>query len=134
VSFDAGASTDPDGDPLTYRWTYGDEPAGTASALGPATTSHVYANRGTYKARVRVADGQGHVVTAAATVGIYEVRGTRREQVCGNPATAVPAEDGWFEVGGTQRELGRTRLRGGARRVRRDRTPRLAHHHHRRDP
>ena len=43
---------DPDGDALTYSWTFGD--GGDASG---AQVSHQYSTGGTYKAQVRVSDG-----------------------------------------------------------------------------
>ncbi|WP_400079167.1 FG-GAP-like repeat-containing protein [Winogradskyella sp. R77965] len=52
VSFDASASTDPDGDTLTYAWDFGD--GTTASGV---TTSHVYTNVAAYTATLTVNDG-----------------------------------------------------------------------------
>jgi serine protease len=54
VSVDGTASSDPDGDPLTYAWTYGD--GGTGSG---ATASHTYAAAGTYSIGLTVSDGRG---------------------------------------------------------------------------
>ena len=54
VNFDAGASTDPDGDPLSYAWSFGDG----GSATGEAT-SHTYTSPGSYTAVVTVSDGTG---------------------------------------------------------------------------
>ena len=53
VNFDASKSTDPQGYPLTFAWTFGD---GTAMGSG-ATTSHTYQDHGTYTATVAVSDG-----------------------------------------------------------------------------
>jgi PKD repeat protein len=47
---------DPDGDTLTYTWTFGD---GTPDALG-ATVTHVYAAPGIYEALILVQDGHGN--------------------------------------------------------------------------
>jgi PKD repeat protein len=52
VIFDGTRSFDPDGDPLTYHWDFGDGTIGT----GPKV-SHVYKNPGTFTARLRVSDG-----------------------------------------------------------------------------
>lgn len=52
VRFNATASYDPDDDPITYAWDFGD--AGTGD--GP-TPTHVYATAGTYRPRVTVSDG-----------------------------------------------------------------------------
>ena len=46
VSFDGRDSTDPDGDPLTYEWSFGDNTTGSTQA----NPSHTYANPGTYTA------------------------------------------------------------------------------------
>ncbi|WP_052461040.1 FG-GAP-like repeat-containing protein [Psychroserpens mesophilus] len=52
VDFDASASTDPDNDPLTYSWDFGD--GTTASGV---TTSHVYTTSAEYTAMLIVSDG-----------------------------------------------------------------------------
>jgi PKD repeat protein len=52
VLFDGTRSLDPDGDPLTYHWDFGDGTVGT----GPKV-SHVYKSPGTFTARLRVSDG-----------------------------------------------------------------------------
>ena len=53
VSFTGSGSTDPDGDPLTYSWDFGD---GSTSA--EANPSHTY-EAGNYTAQLTVSDGQG---------------------------------------------------------------------------
>ncbi len=54
VAFNASASTDPDGDPLTFTWNFGD--GTTGSGVGP---THRYAATGTYTASVTANDGRG---------------------------------------------------------------------------
>jgi PKD repeat protein len=54
VSFNAGGSSDPQGQPLTYAWTFGDGSTGTG-----LTTTHTYAAPGTYAVTVTVKDTSG---------------------------------------------------------------------------
>jgi hypothetical protein len=69
VALDGGASSDPDGDALTYSWTL-QRPATSAAALTGATTSKpgfVADVAGTYVATLTVSDGK---VTASASITI----------------------------------------------------------------
>ena len=52
VNFSSAGSSDPEGDPLTFAWTFGD--GGTSTQANPA---HTYANEGPYSARLTVSDG-----------------------------------------------------------------------------
>jgi glucose/arabinose dehydrogenase len=54
VRFDGSGSTDPDGDTLTYSWSFGDGTAGS-TAQSP---QHVYAEDGSYTATLTVSDGE----------------------------------------------------------------------------
>lgn len=56
TNFDASASSDPDGDALTYTWNFGDN---TQPAVGGAQISHLYANLGSYQVIVKVQDTIG---------------------------------------------------------------------------
>jgi hypothetical protein len=60
------SATDPDGDTLTYTWTFGD---GSAPATGnPA--SHIYSKLGNFTITITVDDAHGHTVSSSATASI----------------------------------------------------------------
>ncbi|GII23142.1 carbohydrate-binding protein [Planosporangium mesophilum] len=64
VNFTSTAS-DPDGDPLSYSWVFGD--GGTATGAG---ASHTYTTDGQYTATVTVDDGHGNTATADVVVTV----------------------------------------------------------------
>jgi len=59
------AATDPDGDPLTYTWYFGDGSTGNG-----ATVTHVYAAAGLYNVIVYVNDGPFNMVQSTVTVNV----------------------------------------------------------------
>jgi glucose/arabinose dehydrogenase/PKD repeat protein len=89
VSFDARGSTDPDGDALTFAWSFGD---GTSAAAG-ATITHTYSAAGRYTATVAVRDAQGGSDSAAVTIDA----GNRAPV----PAISAPSATATFSVGQT---------------------------------
>lgn len=71
VNFDASASTDPEGDPLTYRFDFGDgsPPVEQSSPL----IAHTYVADGTYAASVEVSDDGGLATTDVLTINVGAV-------------------------------------------------------------
>jgi glucose/arabinose dehydrogenase/PKD repeat protein len=63
VSFSSAGSSDPEGQPLTYAWTFGDGATSTA-----ANPTHTYAAAGTYTARLTVSDGVNSTASAPVTI------------------------------------------------------------------
>ncbi len=64
VTFDVTESSDPDGDPFTFAWDFGDGESGTG-----ATPVHTYARAGTFSVIVIASDGQVPIkATAVVTV------------------------------------------------------------------
>jgi len=85
--FDGSASSDPDGDSLTYEWWFGDR---TASSTEVSPT-HSYTAAGTYTATLFVRDGRGGV--GSKTIRIDA--GNRPP----NPKIEAPAATKLFAVG-----------------------------------
>jgi PKD repeat protein len=64
-SVDASGSTDPDGSIASYAWTFGDGTSDTG-----VTTTHTYANPGSYDVTLTVTDNSGGVATTTQSVTV----------------------------------------------------------------
>ncbi len=71
IAFNGAASSDPDGDALTYAWTFGDGGTGTG-----ATPTHLYTAVGTFTVTLTVNDGTTNSTPVATTVQIANVAPT----------------------------------------------------------
>lgn len=67
ICFDGTGSFDPDGDPLTYSWDFGDGNIGTG-----ATPCHTYAEAGIYDVCLIVNDGTSDSQMACTSAVIYD--------------------------------------------------------------
>jgi microbial collagenase len=76
VNVDASASSDPDGDTLTYAWDFGDGATGNGK-----TASHTYAAAGNYPIKLTVNDGHG---------GTGNVTQNFNASASGDPDPSVP--------------------------------------------
>jgi glucose/arabinose dehydrogenase/chitodextrinase len=65
VTFSSQGSTDPEGQPLTYLWTFGDNTTSTQ-----ANPVHTYAQAGMYTARLTVSDGVNGTVSTAVNITV----------------------------------------------------------------
>ncbi len=65
VTFDATASSDPDGTVSAYAWDFGDGSTGTG-----ATPAHTYTASGTYSAKLTVTDNRGATDSATQNVSV----------------------------------------------------------------
>ncbi|HEY0680778.1 MAG TPA: PQQ-dependent sugar dehydrogenase [Steroidobacter sp.] len=68
VSFNGSASSDPDGDVLTYAWDLDGD--GAFDDAAAATASFTYTQPGTYIATLRVTDTSGSTGTSAVTISV----------------------------------------------------------------
>jgi len=71
TAFNALASTDPDGDTLNYRWSFGDGAVDNTGTV--AFTAHTYADNGNYTVLVTVNDPMGLSSTAQCIAQIANV-------------------------------------------------------------
>jgi glucose/arabinose dehydrogenase len=65
VSFSSAGSTDPEGQPLTYSWTFGDGMSSTT-----ANPAHTYTQAGAFTARLSVSDGVNTALSQPITITV----------------------------------------------------------------
>ncbi len=65
VDFSSAGSSDPEGQPLTFAWTFGD--GGVSDAPNP---SHSYTSNGRYNARVGVSDGSSTTFSNTVVISV----------------------------------------------------------------
>jgi uncharacterized repeat protein (TIGR01451 family) len=81
VTFDAGTSTDVDGDIVSYEWTFGDG----GSALGRLVT-HTYVTPATRTATLKVTDSGGRSSSVSVTIFVQDIA-TLTLPICGDQDT-----------------------------------------------
>jgi PKD repeat protein len=89
VTFDAGGSSDPDGSITSYQWDFGDGTTGTGQS-----TTHSFADNGSYTVSLTVTDDDGATDSTATTVQVDNVAPTvdfetRLEDVDGDGANEI---------------------------------------------
>ncbi len=87
VQFDATASSDPDGDQLTYSWDFRD-----GAVASGAIAVHAFALAGRYDVLLTVSDGHLQATATASVVVFNEVSDDPQDPVLGTPP--VPLIDG----------------------------------------
>ena len=87
ITFNASQSRDPDGDPLTYLWEFGD---GTAATAAKAT--HVYTSAGEYPVSLTVRDPS--IATTVTTSARVQGLAAARAYFEGGPGAALAAGAG----------------------------------------
>ena len=86
-NFSSAGSSDPEGQPLTYLWTFGDGQTSTH-----ANPQHTYANAGLYQARLTVSDGVNSTLSPPISI-------SAGNKPVITTLTTTPANNGLFRAG-----------------------------------
>lgn len=90
VEFDASSSYDPEGEPLTYSWDFGDG-SGTGWVSNPVST-HTYTEPGEYDVSLIVNDGDLDSDPLAVTLTVLPEIGNSVALVCGDDSCSEASE------------------------------------------
>lgn len=91
ISFDGSGSSDPESQPLTYSWDFGDD--SFATGVNP---EHVYAVAGTFTVALVVNDGIADSVPSTATVTV-SANGNKVVDPTGGGGCSLSADAGLFD-------------------------------------
>jgi PKD repeat protein len=100
ITFDASGSTDPNNDPLSYNWDFGDGSTGMGTQI-----QHSYATAGTYNVTLTAEDTVGATGMATATVTATSnapENGNGGDNGTQDPENGGGQEDNTFEEFGTR--------------------------------
>lgn len=91
VTFDGSASNDPENQPLSFEWAFGD---GDTSATGPSV-EHTYDTPGTFTATLVVRNADGDASSPASVVMVVESTGNTPP----TPSIETPTQGSTYAVG-----------------------------------
>jgi hypothetical protein len=89
IAFSAAGASDPDGDPLTYSWNFGD-----GSTSNEPAPRHVYNSPGTFSVQCTISDGNKHSANGSTSVTVRSLAGTWRGVLDNVQETLVITQSG----------------------------------------